>query len=441
MGAAYETSKWSDFLWKDHLDSSSPARCLIADGAAKNPGFPGFAGDIHYRLYSPSDPPAREDAPSWATKLHDTASEMKEWKELNEVCKRNGFAAGIATEQIVSSLIDLVPEEGQGIQEGEEGNIRRAIRGACKAAQGEIEEAQEVMEGVGPILGQGWGGGAGDHGSADPRPVREAHKKLMNSRIMRRVFKLAGRLTRMALSHKRTTVTSGTGELHGVETGSELARLLPSELSALASSKRALRLLTLSKIAERKALVYATRTREEEVSGPIIVLLDCSGSMGGSKIEMAQAVALTLLSLAAREKRACVIAMFDDSVFRSATLERGADIESIISAVNMYVGPSGGTEFEAALGFARQQIEQNKVAKKADIIMVTDGICYLTPEFEDAFSKFLKKTGTSLFGIGILTTGIASSLGGIASSLVEIHNLNEPDPLVPILAAPIKKKF
>ena len=90
MGLIYETTRWLDRLWSEHLDMSAPARDLVQPGVEKQgEPFAGFPADLHARLYLPCDP-AQKEGPDWATRLHEQASELGEWQRLREMCSRKG---------------------------------------------------------------------------------------------------------------------------------------------------------------------------------------------------------------------------------------------------------------------------------------------------------------------------------------------------------------
>lgn len=113
MGLIYQTSRWLDRLWSEHLTMSSPARDLVEAGINKQgEPFAGFPADLHARLYLPSDP-TTIDGSEWATRLHALASELGEWQRLKSMCSRNGFAAGVATESMLAQLLPLVPDPPQ----------------------------------------------------------------------------------------------------------------------------------------------------------------------------------------------------------------------------------------------------------------------------------------------------------------------------------------
>ena len=129
MGLIYQTTRWLDRLWSEHLEMSSPARDLVEAGVRKQgDAFAGFPADLHARLHLPAAP-ATKDGPAWAVQLHGLASELGEWQWLRAMCSRNGFAAGIATEAMLGCLLPLVPELGPA---------QRRLSGSSSASLGPL---------------------------------------------------------------------------------------------------------------------------------------------------------------------------------------------------------------------------------------------------------------------------------------------------------------
>ena len=101
---------------------------------------------------------------------------------------------------------------------------------------------------------------------------------------------------------KKRVRRSPRGELDGYELGSDIERVVLSEL-VLPFEAFAL------KLAESSLLLYHKIVQEG--AGPFHVLLDKSGSMMGLKIVWAKAVAIALAQRAARERRTFILRFFD----------------------------------------------------------------------------------------------------------------------------------
>jgi len=468
MGLCYQTSRWLDRLWGEHLEISAPARNLVEAGIKKQGvPFSGFPADLHARLYLPGDPPPTDEAPSWATTLHSQASELGEWQRLRSMCSRNGFAAGVATESLLSHLLPLIPNEpsspekedgsdkGSGGSseapgdpaEGSGGNspteedvdhtaaLRASLRQAAREARKAVEEAESGMEGLGTPLGISMPGTSTtlDAGPANLAAIREAHTRLSSSSRLKKISELAGRLERVAADKARSTVKPGVGEIHGVNLGNDLSRLLPSELVSLHHSR--LRLYLLSRLLQRQALTYGMKGKEPQGKGPVVVLLDESGSMrAAGKDIWSKAVCLALLSTATRQKRDWHLIAFNGAIIREVTIpSRQATLALVQQALDHRC--HGGTDFDAPILRSVELLKNAPSMKKADVVIITDGESDLAPETIQVASNLTHNEGVSwcAVGVGPDSDTELQSLAPLATSMVRVRDTDDSEAVVPVI--------
>jgi uncharacterized protein with von Willebrand factor type A (vWA) domain len=265
------------------------------------------------------------------------------------------------------------------------------------------------------------------------KAVREAHAKLAKSSRLKRICELAGRLERLAVNKQHSRVKPGVGEVHGVEIGGDVARLLPSELVGLCRPR--LKLALLAKLVEHRALTYGMTGRETQAKGPVVVLLDESSSMrDDGKDVWSKAVALALLSTATKQKRAWHLVAFSGEIHREVEIPPGtANSETITNALDRAC--SGGTDFDAPVLRAVQVICSSKIMKQADVVVITDGEDTLEPATVEAVTTLTQNEGVSWFVVAIGTAGdqnCAKSLGSIATSMVHVSAL-DGELVVPVI--------
>ena len=466
MGLCYQTSRWLDRLWAEHLVLSSPSRDLVEVGINKQgPSFAGFPADLHARLYLPADPPAQDEAPAWASHLHSLASELGEWRRLRSMCSRNGFAAGVAAEVMLGHLLPHVPnppptgenKDQPGDKDGDlesscpppdsgagtprsdgspsDADLRASLRRAAREAKEAVEEAEAGLEGLGTPLGLSMPGTAVVHdaGPAGLKAIRDAHTRLGGSHRLKRICELAGRLERIAASKAHSRVKPGVGEVHGIDLGANLSRLLPSELVALRHPR--LRLALLARLLQRQALTYGMQGKEPQARGPIIVLLDESGSMrAGGKDTWAKAVCLALLSTATRQKRDWHLVSFNGGIIRETAIPaRQAAMADIQAALDHRC--AGGTDFNAPIFRAVELLWHSPTMKKADVVIITDGEADLKPETVEVAKNLTRTEGVSWFAVGVGPDADTelTSLVPIATSMVRVRDTDDPDPIVPVI--------
>ncbi|MET1102139.1 MAG: VWA domain-containing protein [Pyrodictiaceae archaeon] len=165
---------------------------------------------------------------------------------------------------------------------------------------------------------------------------------------------------------KKRKLRSPRGELDGYETGNDVERIVISEL-ALPKE------IFLTKFVENSLLLYKKVIPESR--GPFYVLLDKSGSMMGTKVIWAKAVAIALAQRAVRERRDFYVRFFDSipypPLFISKKL-RGRDVVKLIEYIAR-IRANGGTDITRAILTATEDIIVSKNKHLADIVLITDG--------------------------------------------------------------------
>lgn len=298
--------------------------------------------------------------------------------------------------------VDLDAPEVKADGEAEADASARAIgRAAVRDVTRELDDALALA-----------GAGAGDDEPA-PRPdastLLRLAGSLSRSPALVRIAALAGRLKLAARARKLTREARIPEEVVDVELGNELTRLLPSEM--LAISHPVLKREAMLRFAEKRLMQYRLEGRAPQASGPIILMLDASGSMAGERQEWASALALALLSVARREKRAFALWTWHDYARRVLAVEVSATVEpvALLNAVNYC--PTGGTCLSRALDAALSDVKPSGKLARADVVVVTDG----EPDYQDASrreewradwrKRAEKAGGVRLLGIQVGTRG------------------------------------
>ncbi len=204
-------------------------------------------------------------------------------------------------------------------------DARRAVRAAARSGRKEAENVAGSLS--------GWGLSPADLARV-PLGERLALLKALSAEEMRALVDLVGRMRFLARQKAQEKVRERRDEVHSIELSGDLSRLLTSELGHLASPDEERSLAALGRLARGEALSWELRGKEKEKKGPLVAMIDCSGSMdapfgerpGGtpghngphSKMEWATAVALGLVDLAAGRggspKRAAAVLFFNARV-------------------------------------------------------------------------------------------------------------------------------
>jgi uncharacterized protein with von Willebrand factor type A (vWA) domain len=178
-------------------------------------------------------------------------------------------------------------------------------------------------------------------------------------------------------------------ETRGIERSGEIARMLPGEAALLGHPQ--LRLLWHARRAERALLAYrvegtiAERTLverevQEEVEGrrprpergPILVIVDTSGSMHGLPEQVAKAIVLEALRTAHAEGRRCLLHAFSGPgqvIEHELDLSMGG-VGRLLDFLGFTFG--GGTDTTDVLLRVCTRLKQEDW-KRADVLFVSDG--------------------------------------------------------------------
>jgi len=464
----YETNRWQRYLWREHSNDAAGEVAGIAGDAAAG-GFPrydAFMREVFGRLYTERE--QRVETPTdgfgWAEHAHSAANELPEWQRLRDRCKGDQLWAGMAATQVARSVLDALPEPAepledpvqlqhslealQAMQEQAPGNneidlmvsdaeqalahakaqatqhaqqvdsgaIRQALRRACEQAQGSIDGAQDTMDAF------GWGDQAGTGGSGgDIAAKRELMKRVGTSDKLAELAKLAGRMRRMAAQKQRSKADLARDEVSDIVQGDDLARLLPSELAKLANPLT--RRLFYRDYLERSLLCYELSGKEIQGQGPIIVCVDNSGSMAGAPELWSKAVALALLDVAQKQKRAFALVHFDHGVrmVLEAPRDKAPSPEGVFKAMEFFSG--GGTSFSGPMNKALSLIESDAF-EKADVVLITDGAADSGGAAE--YRRRMEAKGATTYGVQI--GGQAGGLEPWADKTFALNDLDIDNP-------------
>lgn len=422
-----------------------------------------FGAEVFSRLYS--DPGKIDSASGWAPVAHKILDELPEWSVLRESVSGDPDFSALATKELLSVIGEKLPaileeikkEEGkQPSKNGQEGGgdtpgskhlgpagqrARAALRGAIDNAGKMVASAKEAMAGLAP----GSEYAPPTHMQKDPARLKLAEALLRNPDL-REIVRRAGKLTRLAVRKEMTRDPHARGQVVGLETGNDLGRVLPSELALMDDPD--LDVLFYKKFAEGALFQYRVEGKEPMGKGPIIVLLDKSGSMSGDPEKWAVAAAIACMGVAKKEKREAIIAFFSTRI-SEAWVQFPTGKVSKVHAKTGEIGPEwgdatrlamelcgrgsgGGTDFSQPLSWALGIIETRQ--PKADILFVTDGYADASPAVSERICAARQK-GLRLFGLTVNGGAIQASMRTLCTGTVDLDG--DPKKLDERIAAAI----
>jgi uncharacterized protein with von Willebrand factor type A (vWA) domain len=145
--------------------------------------------------------------------------------------------------------------------------------------------------------------------------------------------------------------------------------------------------------------------------------------MAGAKEHWSKAVAIALLTIANQQKRTCRILHFCEIVCRVDDFPGGSlDPQPLIECIECFY--AGGTSWEAPLDSACSIVRSESQYKNADIILITDGLCDVSPRWLSDFKKSQKELEFSTYGV-MLESSNTGRLGEILDMVLAIPNLSQ----------------
>lgn len=394
-----------------------------------------FGSELFSRLYGE---PSRLDEVSgaeWEASAHDHMADMPEWAEMKSMVDGDPDFAALAAAGMMDKLKDHLgkylerkeQEESDG-ESGPQGNdptkfkvsaedgLRIALRSAMSEVNDEVRETKAALAGLAPGLG-----------SVPPTHEQENGVRMEIAEMLRgkeqlqEIIRRAGRIERIAAKSRPTPSDFLREEIVGVSTGNDIAHLMPSELMKLMDED--LEWLLLKDIACSSAQQYDLQGKEPQGRGPIVLLLDESGSMDGEPHMWARATAVACVSQAQKENRDVVVVGFDTQVRSVHKLtpdsDRGTVAETVSQLLRTNVG--GGTCFNTVLKYA---LESGVRSEKADLIFVTDDQCDVSPEILKTLNETREDKGLQVFGI---TVGYGSLSNAVESFCDHTWHLNSDE--------------
>lgn len=426
----YSVGQWPRMLWSQHREATPAVSDIERRGAERASRYADWMRESFARLYRPSTPMVQEPAKGteWAQRLHQEADAVPEFARLAERTAGDEVTAAIGAMAIADRMVAAMqPRKPHRDVEACKRRVEqmremiakgmRPVGPLLKNAEAELAdaeaEAEEAAQGIDPTaIRQAARAGAADaqeqidafessvqafsYGSEPGTPVRlpAERRRALAARVqhndkLREIAEQAGRLRRIAATKQREKADHARDEACDVARGADVDRLLPSEMAALASDDEDTEAMALSRWAERSMLQYDLRGTERLGRGPILCLLDVSGSMS-SLDSWAKAVALALLEVARRQRRPWGVVFFDSEVQRvdyvdgkasrtegEAPREWRSLEEHMVDMAGFFT--AGGTNFSAPLARAASIIAGREEAlggkmRRADIVIITDGV-------------------------------------------------------------------
>lgn len=359
--------------------------------------------DVFNSLHQSMPVRINDDIPTLGLGIIEDVTATQEFKALRSSTVGSQINSAIATQMMIDSigteLISLGDEldklvENTSVDPVSSEKLIDSIRQGCRDVMTCASSRIDSITDAGDMVYES---------VSSPKQKVALASKLVANQKMQAIIKMAGRLRRVALAKRKERVREIQQEYVGVTIGSDVSAAIPSELALLANP--ATRAIFLRKMVEGQLLQYDKESKERLGQGPIVLLLDVSGSMSGEKDTWAKAVALAYIKVAKIENRDIEIITFNDNHYRYTIgkVKGGDETNSIMSIINK--SPNGGTNFQDPLTLASNTIRSSGHLRNADVVMITDGEASLDDLFIADFNNLKKSHGFQMQSILIGVAG------------------------------------
>ncbi len=243
---------------------------------------------------------------------------------------------------------------------------------------------------------------------------------------IKKILDVIGRIEMEYGAKRQSMLSYSRSEMYSVTTSGDLQHMLPVESVKL--QDETLKNLFFANWMDGKLLTYqlmgmnwaggATRKR-----GPMIAMVDTSGSMHGAPEIVAKSIILAMVRRMLKERRDVKVFLFS-SVDQTTEIEL-TDSRKMASEFLDFLNYTfeGGTDFNTAITRGIETLKERQYSN-ADILFITDGLSIVSDEQVAAGLGDMKKNnGTRLFTIVIGN----DNAGGMESLSDHIFILTGPD--------------
>lgn len=274
----------------------------------------------------------------------------------------------------------------------------QVIQAANVAAQA-AEAMHDAVETISSVPGTE----PGNPQNLSPDVQMELAEKWGANETLRKMMQMIGRMYR-SMRFKRDTRTKHVPiEPVGVTTGSDIDRLLPHELARTFMPERAQKALFIKDFLDKRLLEYEMSGKVPAGKGPIGVVHDGSGSMGGEPFIWASSLGVSAMMTAVREKRAFAGVEFGSTrQIKTWIVPAGEkpDPNLVLDYASHFYG--GGTDIESGMREMLRICENEPGFKTADVVLISDGYDSFGAGDKDVRDR-LRKLNVRIHGITIGT--------------------------------------
>lgn len=298
-------------------------------------------------------------------------------------------------------------EEAQG-----DPNTQAAVSSQVKQAAEEAEDMANAMA--------SYGLDAGSPGYTDPEAARR-FIELYGDKL-EEIAKLAGRFRGIASQSSKEKIEVGH-ILGDVKITQNLLDVLPTEKAYLrADAAPWLRAQKVGQFIDGGLPGYK-RYGEAKEEGPVVIMVDGSGSMDGSPEIVAKAVAIGVAEAVRAGGRPFILGTFSSAGDPVYTYQSDWPWDEMMQWAEAFQG--GGTDFNTAFAVMIENLDRlAEKAQGADVIFITDGAGHLSSQWRDRWEAYREEKGSRFLLVPVGSFN-PNFLGDIPDQVLALEDLSE----------------
>lgn len=246
------------------------------------------------------------------------------------------------------------------------------------------------------ITGMMGGMGDGVLSSIPREDLYNAFERARNSPFIRKVLNSAGRMLEYALS-RRKELLKGKEQSNGVTIGNKISRLTSSERMKLLNAGT--RDQVIRRLETNSAMLKDKAAYKNAGKGPVIAIVDESGSMGGQPLIQAKGIACALAWLARIDKRWVTLIGFSCSTNTLTLTPDTWDQNALLDWIEHDFG--GGTNFDVLAQVCDNWDQLDPPKGKTDLLFITDGHGHIAPDRLEKYQNWRKANEVTCMGMAI----------------------------------------
>ncbi|MEY4613274.1 MAG: hypothetical protein RL179_1247 [Planctomycetota bacterium] len=369
--------------------------------------------DFHAAVFEPDPKLNASCVDESRLKFLQQLMETNEFQSLHASTQMQPCASEVGATALAEQFVAQSQKSSSEDKDHNEFTNLRAIGKALEQAREEVELAHESAAAL--------GFGTGQPGSNDAKRIGAIYKRVRSSKILHKICNLAGKFRRLAQAKQRQKTKQGFDELVGMKADNDLGRMLPQELAALLDP--VLEQNVLRRFFEKELWCREFQSFEPVGKGPLICVVDESGSLEGDRNHAAKALALALAWIARQQKRWCaLIAYSGDSGERILPLPLGQwDEVALMDWLEAYIGM--GSDLDVPVREMPMFYESLNAPKgKTDLIFITDGACSIPAKLAKTFNDWKRSVHAKL--ITLVIDNEPNDLGKISDEVHRIRSVH-----------------